>query len=471
MYMKVPLLRSLRFRLISSVVVIEVVMLSILVVSNLNAIYLAHSDRLNDTASSIMSQFTRIAAVYMAEVDYAQLDEYSHRIIENNEIGYLRVFTENNKEVVRIGNDIPKVSPAIDDHPTFIDDNRFDLKADITLAGRKFGSVEMGFTLDVMNEAVSSARNRSILIALTEIILSVAVTIFIGLWLTNNLQGLSEAAIKVGKGDLDIHLPVKGNDEIGQTTQAFNNMVEQLYQYRYQMEQLIAERTDELEEANKELEIFNHSVSHDLRSPLRAISSFSQIILEDYSDKLDESGADLLNRIDENASKMEVLIVDMLELSQVKRKELELEEVNVSLIAIEILDRYRHIEPERKVDVKIEKDVELECDRGLIIILMENLIGNAWKYSGKKERAIIEIGLVVKNGKDTVFIRDNGAGFSMKHAGKLFEAFKRLHGESEFAGTGVGLATVARVINRHGGEIWAEAEVGKGSTFYFNINV
>ena len=102
---------------------------------------------------------------------------------------------------------------------------------------------------------------------------------------------------------------------------------------------------------------------------------------------------------------------------------------------------------------------------------MENLIGNAWKYSGKKERAIIEIGLVVKNGKDTVFIRDNGAGFSMKHAGKLFEAFKRLHGESEFAGTGVGLATVARVINRHGGEIWAEAEVGKGSTFYFNINV
>lgn len=467
--MQIPFFKTLRFRLISSVVVIEVVMLSILVISNINAIYLAHAERLNDTAESTIRQFSRSAATYMAEVDYAELDEYAHRIIEKNEIGYLRVFTNNNKEVVRIGNNIPKKSPAIDNHPTSVDDNRFDLKADITLAGRKLGSVEMGFTLGVMNEAVSSSRNRSILIALTEIILSVAVTIFIGMWLTKNLHGLSEAAVQVGKGHLDIHLPVKGNDEIGQTTQAFNNMVEQLYQYRYQMEKLIAERTDELEEANKELELFNQSVSHDLRSPLRAISGFSQILHEDYSGKLDENGNDLLTRIDESASKMEVLIDDMLELSRVKRKELELEEVNLSLIATEILDRYRHIEPERKVEVKIEKDIELECDRGLIIILMENLIGNAWKYSGNKECAIIEIGRIVKNDKGVIFITDNGAGFNMEHAGKLFEAFKRLHGESEFTGTGVGLATVARVINRHGGEVWAEAEVGKGSTFYFYV--
>lgn len=467
--MNIPFYKTLRFRLISSVVVIEVIMLSILVFNNLNAIYLAHTQRLNDTAESTLQQFSRSAATYMAKVDYAELNEYSHRIIENNEISYIKVFTSDKNEVIRVGREIPKYSASIDKHPSEVDDNRFDVKSDILLAGRTLGHIEMGFSLDVMNGAVNSSRNRSILIALTEIFLSIAVTIFIGMRLTNNLHGLSQAALQVGKGKLNIHLPVKTKDEIGQASEAFNEMVQQLYHYRYEMEELIKERTAELEDANKELETFNYSVSHDLRSPLRAIAGFSEILQEDYADKLDEMGLDYLIRIQDGASKMEVLINDILELSRAKRKELQIEEVDLSLVVLELLDRLTYTGSQRHVERKIQEGLSCQCDRGLFIIVMENLIGNAWKYTGKKEKAVIEFGHYIKDGEDVFFVKDNGAGFDMKHAGKLFEPFKRLHGESEFIGTGVGLATVARVIKRHNGRIWAEAEVGKGSTFYFTL--
>lgn len=466
---KISLLHSLRFRLISSVVAIEVVMLTILVVSNISEIYQAHTQRLNDTAESTIRQISRTAAVYMAEVDYAELDEYAYRMIEKNEISYLKIFTSDYKKVVSIGRDVPDISPPTDSHPSKVIDDRYDIKTDISLAGRNLGYVEMGFSLQVMNKAVSSSRNKSILIALTEIILSIAVTIFIGLRLTENLDGLSKAAVKVGQGDLDIRLPVKSKDEVGQTSQAFNEMVEQLYQYRFKMEDLIAERTAELEDANKELETFSYSVSHDLRSPLRAISGFSSMIEEDYGDKFDDNGKDLLARISDSALKMETLINDMLELSRVKRKEIELEEVDLSLLAMELTDRFSYVEPERKVELKIEQGLVCQCDRGLLIIVMENLLGNAWKYSGKKDKAIIEFGHKDEDGKEVFFVKDNGAGFDMRHSDKLFEPFKRLHGESDFVGTGVGLATVARVIKRHNGRIWAEAEVNNGSSFYFTL--
>lgn len=468
--MRVPFFKTLRFRLISSVVIIEIVMLSILVLSNLNAIYLAHAERLNDSAASTLRQFSRTAATFMAEVDYAELDEYAQRVIEKNEISYIRVITSENNEVVRLGKNIPKNSPSLDKHPSLVDDERFDVKADIVLAGRILGRIEMGFSLHVMRDAVNSSRNRSILIALTEILLSIAVTIFIGIRLTNNLHNLSEAAVLVGEGKLDVTLPVKGNDEICQTSIAFNTMVEQLYKYRYQMEELIADRTSELEEANKELEAFSYSVSHDLRAPLRAISSFSEILRDDYNELLDEDGKDYLTRIDHSACKMEVLINDMLQLAQVKRKELDLETVDLSLIFEEILDRYTYTEPKRKVTIQIEKGLECECDRGLMIVVMENLIGNAWKYSSKKENAIIEFGCNVEKGKEVFFVKDNGAGFDMQHVDKVFTAFKRLHGESDFTGTGVGLATVNRVIQRHKGNIWVESKVGEGTTFYFNFS-
>lgn len=468
--MNVPVLQSLRFRLIASVVVIEVVMLTILVLSNLSDIQRAHMERLSATAESILKQFSSSAAVYIAEVDYAELEEYSRRIADHKEIAYLQVFSENNKEVVRIGRDIPQDLLHIDKKPNLaINNNYYDVRADILLAGRKQGSVLIGFTTSEMKAAIQRTRTRSILIAATEIILSVFVTILIGVKLTQKLTWLSQAATKVGKGQLQVELPVKGNDEIAQTAVAFNKMVNELNKYHSEMESVVALRTSELGDANKELETFCHSVSHDLRSPLRAIAGFSKIIQEDYTDKLDEEGADYLTRICDGASKMDTLINDMLELSSVKRKELEIEEVDISLIAREITDRYAYMDKARCVEIDIEDDLISQCDRGLVIIIMENLIGNAWKYTSKKENAIIKLGKKEMNGKRYFYVEDNGAGFDMAYVDKLFEPFKRLHGESEFPGSGVGLATVARAIKKHEGEIWADSVVNKGTTVYFKI--
>jgi signal transduction histidine kinase len=450
-------------------VLIEIVMLTILVWSNLNAIQFAHAERLSATSNSILKQFSRTAAVYMAEVDYAELEEYARRIIEHNEIAYLQVFTANNKEVIRLGNDIPEHLVLTDKHPARVDDNIFDVEADILLAGRQQGKVHIGFTLAVMNEAIRHSRNRSILIAATEIILSVLVTIFIGLRLTRKLTWLFRAAVQVSEGQLDVELPVKGHDEIAQTAIQFNLMVNELHKYRSQMEELVEVRTFELAVANKELEVFCSAVSHDLRSPLRAISSFSEIVVEDYVDKLDENGIDYLNRIRNSATKMEVLIDDMLQLSRVSRTELEIEEVDISLIATDILQRLTYLEPNRKTELIIEDGITCYGDRGLLIIVMENLIDNAWKYSSKRDVTKIQLGQKQQDGGCTFFIKDNGAGFNMKHVDKLFEEFKRLHGEAEFPGTGVGLATVGRVISRHKGKVWAEAEENKGATFFITL--
>ncbi len=264
--------------------------------------------------------------------------------------------------------------------------------------------------------------------------------------------------------------------EVGVLSRAYEAMIKRLLsayeELSHEEERLKAkvdERTLELKNTNKELEKFSYSVSHDLRAPLRVISSFSDIVLEDYSDKLDDTGKEYLNLIKDNTVKMDSLIDDMLQLSMISRKELDIDNVNISLLATEILDRYRYANPERKVSVSIENDLICKADRGLFIIVMENLIGNAWKYSSKKEQTEIEIGSLIKDDVIVFFVKDNGAGFNMKYKNKLFEAFQRLHVESEFKGTGIGLATTARVILRHKGKIWAESEEGKGSVFYFSL--
>jgi len=265
--------------------------------------------------------------------------------------------------------------------------------------------------------------------------------------------------------------------EIGVLSRAYEAMIkrllgafEELSHEEERLKEQVEKRTHELKTTNLELEKFSYSVSHDLRSPLHAISSFSKIIQDDYSDKLDEDGKDYLVRIYDAAHKMEVLINDLLELSRVKRKELEREDVNLSLLVTELLDRFTYANKDREVEFKITEGLICNADRGLLIVVMENLIGNAWKYASKKDKTMIEFGHKFAEGKEIFFIKDNGAGFDMKYVEQLFEPFQRLHGDSDFAGTGVGLATVARIIKRHNGKIWAEAEVGKGATFYFYLS-
>jgi len=245
---------------------------------------------------------------------------------------------------------------------------------------------------------------------------------------------------------------------------------EELIKYHQQLEELVEERTNELTAVNKELEAFSFSVSHDLRAPLRSIDGFSQALLEDFGDTLDNDGHDYLQRIRAAAQRMGQLIDALLDLSRVTRRELQKETVDLSAIAQDTLNDLQHNEAERHVDCIIQPDVRAKGDKLLLRIVLANMLGNAWKYTSKNPQAQIEFGCKSENGETIYFIRDNGAGFDMDFSGKLFGAFQRMHRDDEFPGTGVGLATVSRIINKHGGRIWAESAPGKGATFYFTLD-
>jgi len=245
---------------------------------------------------------------------------------------------------------------------------------------------------------------------------------------------------------------------------------EELNKYRDHLEELVRERTIRLEASNKELEAFSYSASHDLRAPLRTIGGFSQALLEDYEDKLDVQRKDYLIRIRAATEHMAELIEDLLQLSRITRAEMNIEKINLTWIARSVIDELQKSQPQRHVEIRIADGLEETADSRLMRIVLENLLGNAWKFTGKLAQAVIEFGFTKEGEKKVYFIRDNGVGFDMAYADKLFAPFQRLHTDDEFPGTGIGLATVQRIIHRHGGKVWTEGQTGKGATFYFILN-
>ncbi len=228
-------------------------------------------------------------------------------------------------------------------------------------------------------------------------------------------------------------------------------------------------RAAKLRAANRELEAFSYAVSHDLRAPLHSIDGFSQALLDDHADRLDKAGQKHLVRLRAATARMGELIEDLLQLSRVTRAKMRRETVNLSALAESVVEDLRHAEPQRQVDVVIQPGLLAESDAKLLRIVLANLLANAWKFTGKQPAARIELGVLDGKEGRAFFVRDNGAGFNMAYAGKLFGAFQRLHAESEFPGTGIGLATVQRIVHRHGGRIWAEGAVNRGATFYFTL--
>jgi signal transduction histidine kinase len=228
-------------------------------------------------------------------------------------------------------------------------------------------------------------------------------------------------------------------------------------------------RASQLTAANKELEAFSYSVSHDLRAPLRAIDGFSQVLQEDHADSLDEDGKKYLARIRAASQRMGQLIDDLLELSRLSRSQLKRSEVNLSEMARKIAGELREQNPGREVDFVVEDGMVANGDVALLRVVMNNLMGNAWKYTGKQPSPEVTFGCVERGSQRAYFVRDNGAGFDMEYADKLFGVFQRLHSANEFPGNGIGLATVQRIIHRHGGQVWAESAVDQGATFYFSL--
>ena len=335
------------------------------------------------------------------------------------------------------------------------------------------GTVYIRANLDYVEQHM----RRYIYMMLTALAVISVVSLLVALWLqqviTRSITHLAETAGRIAnQKDYSLRAEKLGDDEIGQTVDAFNQMLHvieqrdnELKRNKAQLENIVGERTAELRSANRELEAFSYSVSHDLRSPLRAIDGFSQALLEEYSGELDDVGRGYLDRVRAASQRMGVLIDNLLRLSRVTRQELLPEQTDLTAMCQEIVRELKDSDAQRKVDVTIQDNMVAQCDAKLIRIALTNLIENAWKYSSKQDVARIRVGC-----RDGVFfVQDNGAGFDMRYADKLFGAFQRLHSKEEFEGTGVGLATVARVIHRHGGEIWAESELGAGATFFFTL--
>jgi len=231
----------------------------------------------------------------------------------------------------------------------------------------------------------------------------------------------------------------------------------------------LARRNTELAVTNQELEAFSYSVSHDLRAPLRAIDGFSRILIDEHASQLNAQGRDRLERVRRAAQHMGLLIDDLLKLARVSRAELQFRDVDLSALAAELADALQTHEPERQVACAVAPGLTAWGDAKLVGIALENLLGNAWKFTGQRVQGRIEFGMTLQNGVPVYYVKDNGAGFDMAYVDKLFGAFQRLHDASEFPGTGIGLATVQRIIHKHGGRIWAEGAVDRGATFYFTL--
>ena len=317
------------------------------------------------------------------------------------------------------------------------------------------------------------AQQRAFLIFLVTALLMMTAGIILGVGIMRSiaepLRSLNEGSKAFARGDYR-PIAVSGDDEFANLSRLFNDAVFSVKEAHDNLEQKVHERTQQLEVAIQELEAFSYSVSHDLRAPLRSIDGFSQILLEEHSAQLDAQGRDYLRRVRLASQHMEQLINDMFKLSRVTRAEINIDKVNLTQIARSVINGLQESKPQRHVDIRIADDLEDNADSRLMHIMLENLLGNAWKFTEKQTTAIIEFGFTKEGKKKIYFVRDNGAGFDMTYMDKLFTPFQRLHTAEEYPGTGIGLATVRRIIHRHEGTIWAEGQVGKGATFYFTLH-
>ncbi len=245
---------------------------------------------------------------------------------------------------------------------------------------------------------------------------------------------------------------------------------EEVRRLNEELEVRVRQRTAELEASTRELDAFAYSVSHDLRAPLRSLAGFSEVLQEDYGDRLDDTGRRYLERIEANATRMAQMIDDLLNLSRATRVELRREPVNVTGVARDILAELADHHPDRDVDAVVEENLTATGDPDLLRLVFQNLLGNAWKFTAKRADPQIRVERATHDGEELIAVRDNGAGFDMRYADKLFDPFQRLHAATDFEGTGIGLAIVYRIVQRHGGRVWAASEPGDGATFYLSFD-
>jgi len=317
---------------------------------------------------------------------------------------------------------------------------------------------------EILKHAIS-LRNRMMIVSSVLIIIGMVIAFFISFFITKPLAKLTKGAKIIGKGDLDHRVEIKAQDEIGELALAFNEMAEK----RKRAQEEIKIYLSKLEATNRELDAFTYSVSHDLRAPLRAITGFSEMIVEDYGDKLDQDGQRQLGVIQNSAQDMGKLIDDLLAFSRLGRKSLTKSKIDMHTLADEVTETLQLIEKKQKIRLNVKDLPSALGDRAMIREVFVNLLSNAIKYTGPVKEPVIEIDSRTEGDENIYYVTDNGVGFDMKYVDKLFQVFQRLHSAEEFEGTGIGLALVQRIIHRHGGRVWGEGKVNEGATFYFSL--
>jgi signal transduction histidine kinase len=349
-------------------------------------------------------------------------------------------------------------------------DQRFQAQLTTRLLPQHQESAADAFQLvELTRERIDDAQHRLIIVIAAGLAL-VAITTGVAAWLIHRkvlvpVRRIEAGTRQVAAGNLDFRLDIAGDDEIGEMARNFDAMTNALQASFAQIER----SNQELAALNKEIEAFSYSVSHDLRAPLRSMDGFSLALLEDYGDKLDEDGRDSLVRIRNASQRMGRLIDELLGLARVTRTELAIGPVDLSAMAREIAESLQQRQPQRSVHWLIDDRITVRADCALLHIALPNLLENAWKFTARTDEPVIRVGRVDHDGEPACFVSDNGVGFDMNYADRLFGAFQRMHHESEFPGTGIGLAIVQRIFHRHEAAVWAHSAPGRGATFYFKF--
>lgn len=484
--------------LVSLILVATVVTYSWITCENQTAMY---QRALRENAIVLTANLAESSARYLVIGDYAAIEDFLLRSaavpntiqLQAVELGGLVLADVTNTGSTRK----PFVNPVLNKIPVPLTTETSVGVTGTTLvvwqpikAGNLLGWIRASYDLGAIKEMRAKIWQNTVILGFVWIIVSMALLLYLLKRPARAVGELSEFARKLVDATGQQITVDPWSAEIEQLGVALNTASQELYRrdcdliveqrkliaameevnrLNAELERRVIARTSELEVSNRELESFCYSVSHDLRAPLRHIDGYSKILLDEYRDLIGEEGAMHLDGVRRSTAKMGDLIDDLLQLSRVTRSELRKATVDISVMAHEIADELSSSAPEREVNFFIEDGIVVNADAHLIRIVMDNLLMNAWKYTAKKPEARIEFGRAFVANKNAIFVRDNGAGFDMQYADKLFGAFQRLHRVEEFEGTGVGLATVLRIISRHGGTVWGEGAVDKGATFYFTL--
>jgi signal transduction histidine kinase len=419
--------------------------------NSVSAILFNDPQAAGSTLSALKSSRNIVSAGIFTE-DHRPLAEYSK---------------ENTQDILNI----PVLPPGEVEHYWFRSTHLI-LVREIISEGKLIGFVYLRADLREIDQRLKRYTLIALVVLLISLLAATSISAAFRRSVAQPIVQLAETAQRISRQkDYNIRVtPGRSSDEVGVLVDSFNEMLEELHKYHDELEQRVSERTRELVAANRELEAFSYSVSHDLRGPLDALNGFTYVLLKQYATRLDAQGRELIDGIRSSGKRMNELIDDLLNLSRVTTSVMRKEKIDLSALAQSIMEDLCRTAPERKLDFVTTNGIETVGDANLLRIVMENLLRNAWKYTSHHERARIEFGRAMVRGRSAYFVKDDGSGFDSRAADRLFQPFQRLHSTSEFPGNGIGLATVRRIIQRHGGEVWAEGAVEKGATFYFTLD-